>query len=643
MQTKIENKFNALLERSKKNNIFSKNNNYIIQIGAATCENAAGSKKIKEKCIDFIEKNCSNNRNIILHEVGCTGYCSNEPIVSLFTPNTLPMVFKKLSEKNIIDVLNHYILNEKNLSNDFIETYEFKYETTEKNHSQSILQKHAITKNFLNAYGSFEFYKDQCRIALRNIGLIDPQNIDEYINCGGFFSLSKILKENNPDFVIKEVLKSKLRGRGGGGFPTGKKWEFCRLSKDKNRYVVCNADEGDPGAFMDRSMLESDPFSIVEGMIIAGFAVSAQNGFFYIRAEYPLAIERIKNAIKICKENNLLGKNILGSSFNFEISIRLGAGAFVCGEETALINSIEGKRGQPNIRPPYPVQKGLWGKPTVINNVETLGNLPVIFSIGADTFSKIGTEKSGGTKVFALAGKVKNTGLVEVAIGTTLKDIVYKIGNGIENNKEFKAVQTGGPAGGFISINNIDTPVDYENLMKMGSIMGSGGMIVLDKSDCIVDVAKFYLSFTQDESCGKCTPCREGTKKMLDILKKITSGKSNIDDLEKLERLALLIKRTSLCGLGKAAPNPVISTLKEFAEEYKQHVIDKKCISKKCLDLINYSIIDSKCIGCTLCAKKCPVGCITGEKKQVHSINKENCIKCGICFEICPTKAIIKE
>ena len=477
---------------------------------------------------------------------------------------------------------------------------------------------------------------------LRNAGIINPENIDEYIYIQGFAALAKVLDKKDPEWVVQEVLQSNLRGRGGAGFPTGKKWQFARSNKEQIRYMICNADEGDPGAFMDRSMLESDPFSVVEGMIIAGFAIGAQRGFFYIRAEYPLAIERIEKAINVCRERGLLGKNILNSGFDFDLEIRLGAGAFVCGEETALIQSIEGKRGQPLIRPPYPAIKGLWGKPTVINNVETLANIPAIISMGSQAFAKIGSAKSGGTKVFALAGKISHTGLVEVPMGTTLRDIVYNVGGGVANGKKLKAVQTGGPAGGFIPAEKIDTPIDYETLRAMGSIMGSGGMIIIDEDNCIVDVAKFYLEFTQDESCGKCTPCREGTRRMLEILEKITTGKATLKDIDTLERLAVLITKTSLCGLGRAAPNPVLSTLKEFRHEYESHVVDKKCPAGKCTALIKYTIREDKCIGCTACARVCPVKCISGSPKKVHFIDQNICIKCGNCFAACRFDAVNK-
>jgi NADH:ubiquinone oxidoreductase subunit F (NADH-binding) len=452
------------------------------------------------------------------------------------------------------------------------------------------------------------------------------------------------LATGNPEGVIKEVIDSGLRGRGGGGFPTGYKWNNTRTLNptDPIKYVICNADEGDPGAFMDRSALEGDPFSIIEGMTIGAYAMGACKGYLYIRAEYPLAIERIENAIKIARENNLLGKDILGSGYDFDLEIRLGAGAFVCGEETALIQSIEGKRGQPIMRPPYPSEKGLWGHPTSINNVETWANIPALMLYGADWFKRIGTEGSKGTKVFALAGKVNNTGLVEVPMGTTLREVIFDIGGGVPNGKHLKAVQTGGPSGGCIPFDKIDTPVDYESLKQIGSMMGSGGMIVLDETDCMVNTAKFFLEFTKDESCGKCLPCREGTLRMLEILQRITDGHGVIEDLDKLERLGNMIKKTSLCGLGQSAPNPVLSAIKNFREEFEAHIVDKRCPTQTCQKLISYHIIADKCTGCTLCARRCPVSCISGAKKMPHTIIQEDCIKCGECFNSCKFDAIEK-
>ncbi len=497
-----------------------------------------------------------------------------------------------------------------------------------------------VSQEFFDLYGDAAFFNLQCRIALRNCGVVDPESVEEYIHYRGFKALERVLEGSDPKAVIEEITTSKLRGRGGGGFPTGIKWTNATKNDEKIRYIICNADEGDPGAFMDRSVLESDPFSVVEGMIIGGYAIQATYGFFYIRAEYPLAIHRIQNAINKCREKGLLGKNIMNSGFDFDLEIRLGAGAFVCGEETALIHSIEGERGQPRIRPPYPTTSGLFGKPTCINNVETFVNIPAIINYGGEWFSRLGTQKSGGTKVFALAGKVRHTGLVEVPLGTTLREIVYDIGGGVSGGKMLKAIQTGGPAGGCIPAKWLDLEVDFDSLNQAGSIMGSGGMIVLDEDDCMVDIAKFYLTFSQDESCGKCTPCREGTTRMLEILEKITTGKANLEDLDKLGRLAKLVQCSSLCGLGRAAPNPVLSTLKHFREEYLAHVVDKRCPSKRCVALLRFEIDPEKCIGCTVCAKNCPVGCIDGRRREPHSIRQDECVKCGRCYEVCRFNAV---
>ncbi len=501
-----------------------------------------------------------------------------------------------------------------------------------------------ITEQFFSLYGDVAFFNKQTRLTLRNSGLIDPESLDDYVMNKGFEALARVLGKNSPDYVIDEITKSGLRGRGGGGFPTGLKWKNAvTYTEDPIRYVVCNADEGDPGAFMDRSALEGDPFIIIEGMTIGGFAVGAQKGYLYVRAEYPLAIERLENAIKIAKENNLLGKNIMNSGFDFDLEIRLGAGAFVCGEETALMYSIEGKRGQPRIRPPYPTESGLWGHPTIINNVETWANVPTILLFGSDWFSRIGTEKSKGTKVFALAGKVENTGLVEVPMGTSLQEIIFDIGGGLAKGHTLKAVQTGGPSGGCIPASKIKTPVDYDQLAKIGSIMGSGGMIVLDDEDCMVATAKFFLEFTQSESCGKCVPCREGTLRMLEILERITNGQGEMADLDKLERLGKLIQKTSLCGLGQTAPNPVLSALENFREEFEAHILEKRCPAHKCAQLLKYEIDAEKCVGCTLCARRCPVSCIAGSPKNPHTIDQDKCIKCGECFNACKFDAVMKQ
>ncbi|MBN2472962.1 MAG: NADH-quinone oxidoreductase subunit NuoF [Pirellulales bacterium] len=500
-----------------------------------------------------------------------------------------------------------------------------------------------VGRAFFELYGDVAFFNRQTRIALRHNGVIDPESIEEYFHFRGFEALAKVLQRGDPQWVIAEVTSAKLRGRGGGGYPTGVKWSFGAAGKEVPRYLICNADEGDPGAFMDRSMLESDPFNVIEGMLVGGFAVGASRGFFYVRAEYPLAVARIHNAIRQCRDYGLLGKDVLGSGFDFDLEIRLGAGAFVCGEETALIHSIEGERGQPRIRPPFPTEHGLWGKPTVINNVETFANVPAIINYGAEWFRQIGTEESGGTKVFALAGKVRHTGLVEVPMGTTLREVVEDIGGGVAEGKQLKAVQTGGPAGGCIPAKWLDTPVDFDSLAEVGSIMGSGGMIVLDEDDCLVDVAKFFLAFSEDESCGKCTPCREGTTRMFEILQSITEGKAAPEALDRLQRLARLVKRTSLCGLGRAAPNPVLSTLDHYRDEYLAHVVEKRCPARKCKALVQYEIDPQTCVGCTACARNCPVQCIAGSRKEVHVIDQQRCIKCGRCFEVCRFEAVIRQ
>lgn len=550
-------------------------------------------------------------------QTGCFGFCEKGPIVKILPDNTFYVQVKPEDAKEIV---NEHIVKGRKV--------------------KRLLYENPESREHISDSKHMDFYKKQMRVALRNCGFIDPENIEEYIARDGYEALSKVLNMTQEE-VIQEVKDAGLRGRGGGGFPTGLKWELTYKNKADQKYVVCNADEGDPGAFMDRSILEGDPHSIVEAMAICGYAIGASKGLVYIRAEYPLAVRRLECAIESAREYGLLGENILGTDFSFDIEIRFGAGAFVCGEETALIHSMEGKRGEPTTKPPFPAASGYWGKPTNVNNVETFANVPVIFLKGANWFNKIGTEKSKGTKVFALAGKINNVGLIEVPMGTTLRSVIYDIGGGIKNGKKFKAVQTGGPSGGCLTEKDLDTPIDFDNLIAKGSMMGSGGMIVMDEDDCMPSVAKFYLEFTAEESCGKCTPCRVGTKRLLEILEKITSGKGTEEDLENLRSLSEVIKDTALCGLGQTAPNPVLSTLNVFEDEYIAHVKDKKCPSGQCAALLQYHITD-KCRGCTACKRVCPVGAISGSVKEKHVIDLNKCIKCGACMNTCRFDAIIK-
>lgn len=572
------------------------------------------SPEIIENFKKIIEE--KNIQNVRVIQTGCFGLCAKGPIVIIRPEDTF---YANCKPEDCEEIINSHILEGKIVERLLCED---------------------IDGSIVKKLDDLQFYKKQKRIALKNCGVINPEDIDEYIAFDGYKALEKVLFEMTPESVIEEVKNSGLRGRGGAGFPTGKKWELTRAAKEKQKYVVCNADEGDPGAFMDRSILEGDPHSVVEAMIIAGYSICANKGYIYVRAEYPIAVHRFDIAIKQARQYGLLGNNIFGTEFSFDIEIRLGAGAFVCGEETALLESIEGRRGQPRLKPPYPANEGLWGKPTLINNVETYANITRIILNGADWYSNIGTENSKGTKVFALGGNVVNVGLVEVPMGTTLREIVYDIGGGIPNGRDFKAAQTGGPSGGCIPKEHLDTPIDYESLKTIGSMMGSGGLIVMDDSKCMVNLAKFYLDFTVDESCGKCTPCRIGTKRMLEILTKICDGKADIQDLEKLEQLAINICRTAVCGLGQTAPNPVLSTLKYFREEYLDHIKHKTCKVGECKALTNISINPQKCKGCGICKRNCPVNAISGEPKQVHIIDKDICIKCGTCVANCPFHAI---
>lgn len=591
---------------------------HVLVCGGTGCH-SSNSDEIREKLREKIkEKGLDDEIKVVM--TGCFGLCESGPNVVVYPEGTF---YSHVKVSDVDEIVEEHLLKGRVV--------------------RRLLFKEAIEGNAIKSVNEVEFYKKQTRIALRNCGVIDPENIEEYIAFDGYQGLGKVLTEMTREEVIQFVKDSGLRGRGGAGFPTGLKWEFTAKAKGDKKYVICNADEGDPGAFMDRSILEGDPHSIIEAMTIAGYAVGADQGYIYIRAEYPIAVKRLNIAIEQAREYELLGKNIFNTDFSFDIELRLGAGAFVCGEETALIQSIEGKRGMPTNKPPFPANEGLWEKPTLINNVETYANIPAIFQKGINWFRSIGTEKSPGTKVFALGGKIENTGLVEIPMGTTLRDIIYGIGGGIPKGKEIKAVQTGGPSGGCIPSDYLDVPVDYDSLTKLGSIMGSGGMIVMDEDNCMVDIARFFLDFTVDESCGKCTACRVGTKRMLEILEKITSGRGEDGDIEKLENLANTIKDSALCGLGQTAPNPVITTLKYFRDEYEAHIYEKKCPAGNCRKLLSYEILEDICKGCGLCARNCPNDAISGETRKPHKIDLDKCIKCGTCIEKCPFGAIIKK
>ncbi len=587
---------------------------HVLICGGTGCLSSK-SAKIGDN-IEAVLKEKGMEEEVQVIKTGCFGFCEKGPIVKIMPDNTFYVEVKPEDAGKIVE--EHIIKGEK------IET---------------LLFKDPVTKERISEGENMEFYKKQMRVALRNCGLIDPENIKEYFGNRGYQALGKVLTEMNQQEVIDEMKLSGLRGRGGGGFPTGLKWQFALNNKSDQKYVVCNADEGDPGAFMDRSILEGDPHAVVEAMAICGYATGASKGLVYIRAEYPLAINRLRKAIEDAKTYGLLGENILGTEFSFDIEIKYGAGAFVCGEETALIHSMEGERGEPTSKPPYPAESGYWGKPTNVNNVETFANIPEIILNGGEWYSKIGTEKSTGTKVFALAGKINNVGLVEVPMGTTLREVIFEIGGGIKDGKKFKAVQTGGPSGGCLTVDDLDTPIDFDSLTAKGSMMGSGGMIVMDEDDCMVSVAKFYLEFTVEESCGKCTPCRIGNTRLFEILEKISKGNGTMEDLELMRELSETIKDTSLCGLGQTAPNPILSTLDRFWDEYVAHVKDKRCPAGQCTDLLQYTI-NEKCIGCTACARVCPVNCISGKVKEMHVIDQATCIKCGACYDKCKFKAI---
>ncbi|MBU0580689.1 MAG: NADH-quinone oxidoreductase subunit NuoF [Candidatus Margulisbacteria bacterium] len=580
-----------------------------INIGMGSCGIAAGAKEVMAAFKTELKEN--RLKNIKLEITGCLGNCHEEPIVEIISPNKPATHYRQVQPALVKKIVK-----------------------------ENIIRAEELKENKLDPA---QLQNKQLRIVLRNCGIINPEKIDEYLVRDGYQALEKVLFEMSPDQVLEEIRISGLRGRGGAGYPTSLKWSFTKNAVDKVKYIVCNADEGDPGAYMDRSTLEGDPHSILEAMTIAGYTVGAQEGYIYIRAEYPLAIKRLNLAIAQAKEYGLLGENILGSNFSFNIELRLGAGAFVCGEETALLASIEGERGMPKPRPPFPATKGLWNKPTVINNVETWANIPVIINKGGSWFAKIGTDNSKGTKVFALTGKISKSSLIEVPMGTTLREIIYDIGGGIINNKKFKAVQTGGPSGGVIPKEHLDTPIDYDNLIAIGSMMGSGGMIVMDENDCMIDVTKFYLQFSVDESCGKCAPCRIGGYQLLSILEKISKGQGSEFDIYNLKRIAKAMQKASLCGLGQTASNPVLSTLNYFKKEYKEHIVNKKCRAGKCVDLIQYKIDQKKCTKCSLCQRICPTEAISGDKKTTFIIDQEKCIKCGKCFEKCKFAAILKE
>ncbi len=593
--------------------------NPLIIIGNGTCGEAQGSKNVVNEFKSLIKKNKLNEK-VDLRLTGCLGFCDIEPIVIIRKKEFPGVLYQKVKEIDVDEILQETVLKGKTV--------------------QRLLYKDPSTGKAVTFENEIPYYKKQKRILLDNNVEVNPQKISDYISIGGYSALQKTLTTMKPGQVVETIKKSGLKGRGGAGFPTGVKWEFCKNAKGDQKYIICNADEGDPGAYMDRGVLEGNPHSVIEGMLIGGYAIGSNKGYIYVRSEYPLAIQNLEIAIKQAKELSLIGKNILGSNFDFDLEIYQGAGAFVCGEETALIASIEGREGIPIQRPPFPVQKGLWGNPTNINNVETWANVSHIINKGEKWYSKIGTEESNGTKIFSLVGKINNVGLVEVPFGTPLREVIYDIGGGIPNNRKFKAVQSGGPSGGCIPSKYLDVPIDYSELTKLGSIMGSGGLIVMDEDTCMVDVARYFISFTLGESCGKCTSCREGNGRMLELLEDICEGKGEVDYLQMLDELCKYIKETSLCGLGKTAPNPVLTTLKYFKDEYIAHIENKECPAKVCKSLIFYEINPKECTGCGLCAKKCPVSAIIGEKKKPHVLDQDICTKCGTCYEICRFKAI---
>ena len=590
----------------------------VLVCGGTGCTSSNSEQIIEGLKSEIEAQGLEKEVNVI--RTGCFGLCALGPIVVVYPEGAF---YSRVSVEDVKEIVSEHLLKGRIVT-------------------RLLYQETVGEDDTIKSLNETDFYKQQMRIALRNCGVINPELIDEYIALDGYAALGKVLTEMTPQETTEVMLASGLRGRGGAGFPTGRKWQLAAANDADQKYVCCNADEGDPGAFMDRSVLEGDPHSVIEAMAIAGYAIGATQGYVYIRAEYPIAVRRLQIAIDQAREYGLLGKNIFDSGFDFDLDIRLGAGAFVCGEETALMVSIEGKRGEPRVRPPYPAVKGLFGKPTVLNNVETYANIPQIILKGADWFKSIGTEKSAGTKVFALGGKITNTGLVEVPMGTTLRTVVEEIGGGVPGGHTFKAAQTGGPSGGCIPASLIDTPIDYDNLLEIGSMMGSGGLIVMDETTCMVDIAKFFLDFTVEESCGKCTPCRVGTKRLLELLDKITEGKGTMEDIDRMEELCYYIKENSLCGLGQTAPNPVLSTLQYYRDEYEAHVKEHRCPAGQCKALTNYFILEDKCVGCTLCARNCPVDAISGAVKQTHIIDTDKCIKCGVCQEKCKFSAVVK-
>ena len=591
---------------------------HVLVCGGTGCT-SGGCEKVIEALTQEIQA-AGLDQEVCVVKTGCHGLCALGPVMIVYPDDIL---YAMVKPEDAHEIVQEHLLKGRPVTR--------------------LIYDESVTTEGVKNLNDTNFYKKQVRVALRNCGVINPEKIDEYIAREGYMALGKVLTEMTPDEVIQVILDSGLRGRGGAGFPTGLKWKFASGNRGNvQKFVCCNADEGDPGAFMDRSVLEGDPHVVLEAMAIAGYAIGANQGYIYVRAEYPIAVERLRIAIDQAREYGLLGKNIFNTGFDFDIDIRLGAGAFVCGEETALMTSIEGKRGEPRPRPPFPAVKGLFGQPTILNNVETWANIPRIILQGADWFASMGTEKSKGTKVFALGGKIRNTGLVEIPMGTTLREVIEEIGGGIPDGKKFKAAQTGGPSGGCIPAEHFDIPIDYDNLISIGSMMGSGGLIVMDEDSCMVDIAKFFLEFTVDESCGKCTPCRIGTRRMLEILDKITEGNATMEDLDKLEELAAYIKDNALCGLGQTAPNPVLSTLRYFRDEYVAHIIDKKCPAGVCKALLRFEVVADKCRGCTVCARNCPTGAISGSVKQPHSIDQSKCVKCGVCMDVCKFKAIVK-